>query len=182
MTDQALARMTALEFLELPEAITPNELINGEVIVSPAPQLTHQDAVLRFGLLLNDVGQGGKVYVAPVDVYLDDLNVVQPDLPWLAEGSACVPVEDRYLRGAPDLVIEVFSPGSVRRDRRDKFQLYQRFGVREYWMADPAERYIEVYRRENDRFVRQGVYGPEDSFVSSVLGGMTIEVKAIFPA
>jgi Uma2 family endonuclease len=182
MSDQVLSRLTAAEFLELPESMTPTELIDGVMLVSPAPKLIHQECVLRVSVLLNGLGQSGKLYVAPVDVYFDEANVVQPDLLWLASDSRCVPVEGQYLRGVPELVAEVLSPGSVRRDRREKFELYEKYGVREYWLLDPAERYIEIYQHDGSHFLRQGVYGPQDKFVSPVLGDQTVEVSQIFPA
>jgi Uma2 family endonuclease len=89
-------------------------------------------------------------------------------------------VTEKRLEGPPDLIVEVLSPGTERRDKKDKFELYQRFGVREYWIMHPQEEYIEVWRLENGVLVRQGVYGPDESFVSAVLGGKTVELKGIF--
>lgn len=137
--------MTAAEFLDLPESMQKTELIDGEIIVNPMPELFHQELVGHASLLLNQLGKNGKAYVSPVDVYLDDTHVVQPDVLWLAENSDCVSVEGKFLRGAPDLVIEIFSPGSIRHDKITKFKLYEQFGVREYWMIYPSEQYIEVY-------------------------------------
>lgn len=181
MTDQVLTRMTATEYFERPETNRPEELIEGELVLSPPPIPDHQRSVAHLYTLVDGLKPDGEVFFAPIAVYLDDDNVPEPDVVWVAANSQCV-IGDKRLEGPPDLVIEVFSPGSVRRDRRDKFELFQRFGVREYWMVDPTERYIEVYRREHDRFVRQGVYGPEDTFTSTVLSGKTVDVKAVFPA
>lgn len=172
------ARMTASEFLALPESSLPVELINGEVFMSPAPELNHQDIVLRLALLIKQRLQGGKVYVAPVDVHLDDANVVQPDVLWIAPESACIAVEGKRLQGAPDFVVEVFSPGSLRRDKRDKFRLYKKYGVREYWMVDPAEQLIEVWQIMEERFTLLDVCAPGDQFTSLFFG--LIEAQAIF--
>jgi Uma2 family endonuclease len=90
-------RMTASEFLALPESNLPAELLNSEIIMSPAPELSHQDIVGRLYMLIKTLAPGGKVYFAPVDVYLDESNVVQPDVLWIADGSACVPVEGKGL-------------------------------------------------------------------------------------
>lgn len=180
MAAQVETRMTAAEFFELPESKLPVELIDGEVFMGPAPELGHQDTVGQTYMSLRSLVTEGKVYFAPVDVYLDEVNIVQPDVLWLSPQSTCVPVEGKYLRGAPDLVVEVFSPGSISRDKKKKFKLYEKHGVREYWMMDPQEQYIEVQRLENGRFVLQGVYEPGDTFESAVLGGKTVEVKALF--
>lgn len=180
MTDYIKTRMTATEFLELPETNLPTELINGEVFRMPAPQLSHQDVVLMLAIFLKQKLATGKVYVAPVDVYLDDENVIQPDVLWISpDNQQCVSVEGKYLRGAPDLVVEVFSPGTARRDKRDKFRLYQKYGVREYWMVDPIEQFIEVLQLLKGKFALLDVYGPGEVFTSPLIG--EVDVNAIFP-
>jgi Uma2 family endonuclease len=180
MVDQVKTRMTAAEFLEQPETLQQTELINGEVIVSPAPELQHQECVLQTALVLRKLVDDGKVYIAPVDVYLSDSHVVQPDVLWAATEGQCISVGGKYLRGAPDLIVEVFSPGSIRHDKKTKFALYEDHGVREYWMIDPHEQYIEVYRLADSRFVQQGIFEPGETFISAVLGDKTVDVSAIF--
>jgi Uma2 family endonuclease len=176
---QTHTRMTAAEFLDLPESMQKTELIDGEIIMTPAPELFHQELVGQTYILLRQLGKNGKAYLSPTDVYLDDTHVVQPDVLWVAENGACVSVEGKYLRGAPDLVVEVFSPGSIRYDKITKFKLYEQFGVREYWMIHPSEQYIEVYVLDVNRFVQQGVYQPGDIFTSSVLT-QSVDVNTIF--
>jgi Uma2 family endonuclease len=174
-------RMSTAEYFALPETMQPMELINGEIIMSPAPVPRHQGIILNTALTLRDLSRtiGGKVYVAPIDVYLDEGQVPQPDVVYLAPGSRCE-VTDKRLVGPPDLVVEVFSPGTVRRDKLDKFELYERYGVREYWMLDPQEVYVEVYHRDGESLVQQGVYGPGQTFTSAVLAGATIAVDDLF--
>ena len=77
-------------------------------------------------------------------------------------------------------MVEIFSPGSVVNDRGDKFDIYQRYGVREYWMIDPTEEYIEVYTRVNELFARHGIYASGKQFTSPVLSGSTIDTVNIF--
>lgn len=172
MVQQIRPRMTAAEFWALPETDQRFELIDGEVIEMATPVPGHQDVVLNAALVLRDLNRtlGGRVYVAPLEVYLDKENIPQPDVMWLAPGSRCV-VGEKRLEGPPDLIVEVFSPGTTRHDKIKKFNLYQRHGVREYWMIDPHEQYVEVYRLEGEHFVLPGTYGPEGSFESAVLGG-----------
>src|SRR5438093_12172264 len=110
-------RMTAREFLNLPESLLPTELINGDVIMSPAPELRHQETIGRLYLLLRSIAPDGKLYFALVDVYLDEDNVLQPDLPSIAPGGTCVIVGGKRLHGAPDLVGEFLSAGTARQDR-----------------------------------------------------------------
>lgn len=174
-------RMSTADYFALPETTQPMELINGELIVSPAPVPRHQRIILNTAFTLRDITKttGGKVYVSPIDVYLDEGQVPQPDVVYLAPDSQCE-VTDKRLVGPPDLVVEVFSPGSVRHDKIDKFGIYERYGVREYWMLDPQEQYIEVYRRDGDTLIHQGVYGPGQTFTSAVLAGATIAVDDLF--
>ncbi|MBI5666896.1 MAG: Uma2 family endonuclease [Chloroflexi bacterium] len=170
-------RMTTEEYFALPETTQPMELINGELIVSPAPVPRHQGITGNTYYVVRNLTKtiGGTVYMAPIDVYLDEGQVPQPDVVYLAPDSRCQ-VTDKRLVGPPDLVVEVFSPGSVRKDKLDKFELYERYGVREYWMIDPLEQYIEVYRRDGETLLWQGVYGPGQTFTSTVLAGATIVV------
>lgn len=176
------AGTTAAEFLAMPETNQPVQLLGGEVIMTPAPTIRHQLLAARAFEAIRRVAEGGTTLFSPVDVRLDEANVVQPDVMWVAPESACQPVEDRYWQGAPDLVVEVLSPATARADRGVKFALYEQHGAREYWLVDPAAEYIEVWRRAGDRLERQGVYGPGESFVSAVLGEKTIEGDAIFSA
>jgi Uma2 family endonuclease len=175
-------RLTAAEFLTLPESNLPTELLEGEIIMALAPTVNHQRLVARFYDLVKKLAAGGEVLFSPIDVWLDDENVVQPDVMWVAPGSSCVVVENRYWQGAPDLVVEVFSAGTARTDKGKKFKLYEKYGTREYWMADPGEQYLEVWRREEERFQLVGVFGPEETFISALLGGQTISVGEVFKA
>src|SRR5262245_42353997 len=114
-------KMTASEFLQLPVSNLHHELINGEEVGPQSQTGSHQHALLRTAMLTSEIVPNGEVLISPVDVYLDESNVVQPDILWVAEGSKSAWFEDKYLQGAPDLVVEIFSPGSLRRDRKDKF-------------------------------------------------------------
>lgn len=180
MADAAQTRIHAGEFLALPETNLPTELLHGEVIMSPAPELKHQEVVFSLAKLIEELGEGGKVRLSPVDVYLDDENVVQPDVLWTEPDSACRVVDGKYLSGAPELVAEVLSPGTARNDRGEKFALYEKYGVHEYWLADPLGEYFEVFLNGSSGFTRQGLYGPEDSFVSPILGNKVVDLKKVF--
>lgn len=176
-------RLTAAEFWQLPEGDERFELINGELIEMPTPIPDHQEVVFKSALAVNQLIPvvGGKVFIAPLEVYLDEENIPQPDVMWLAPDSRCV-VGAKHLQGAPDLIVEVFSPSTKQRDKDDKFKLYQRHGVREYWMIDPAERTIEVWTWIEGRFSLNGLYTLNQTFTSAVLGGQSIEVKSLFGA
>ena len=170
--------MTASEFLVLPESNTPHELINGEDIMSPSPVANHQIISMQLTLLLNSLIPDGRLFAAPMDVYFDESNIPQPDLFWISAHSTTAQITQPYIKGAPDLIVEIFSPGTARRDKKEKFQLYEHYGVREYWMVDPIGQFIEMWRQENNHFVLIGVYGPADECVSPLLGKFTL--SAIF--
>jgi Uma2 family endonuclease len=174
-----LKKMTATEFLTLPVSNLPHELLNGEATMSPAPSLAHQRLLLRLAKLVERLIPNGEIFIAPVDVVLDELDVLQPDLVWVAEASLAKSVDNKYLKGAPDLVVEIFSPGTVRRDKKDKFHLYEKFGVREYCMIDPDEKWLEIWQLKEARFVLVDIFGPNDPCISPLLG--KLDMQAVFP-
>ncbi len=169
MVITANTQMTAEEFFALPETVLPTELIEGQLIVSPAPSTQHQRVHRRLLRVLEAVINSGEIFYAPTDVRLSPQTTTQPDLLWIAPESRAQ-VTDSKIEGAPDLVIEIFSPGSVTRDKIDKHKLYEQYGVREYWMVDPVEGYLEVHVRVEDRFALQGTYANNASFDSPVIG------------
>lgn len=182
MVDATPTKVSATEFFDLPETMTPMQLIDGDIHMAPAPSLYHQDSVFRVAKLIEQISPEGKVYIAPVDVYLDDSNVVQPDVVYLTpESQATRADEGKRLRGAPELVVEVFSPGSVRQDRLDKFRLYEQHGVREYWMVDPMAATLEIWTRQGEVFARQDVYAPHER-PSSPLLGAEFDISHLFEA
>lgn len=183
MAEMTQTRMTMREFMELPETNQIVELIHGEVIVNPPPTDPHQSNSMLMIAFLLKLLPANELRHAPTGVYLDDENWVEPDIFWVSsENTRCTLGEDGYWHGAPDLVIEIFSPSTVRRDKKDKFELYQKYGVREYWMVDPIGQYVEAWRREGDRFAFIGVFGPDETFTSPVLNGQTVDVSAFFTA
>ena len=173
-------KMTAQEFLQLPESQTFTELINGEIIVSPAPKDSHQSTVFETAKYVERLAPHGKVRLAPIDVYLDESNVIQPDVMWNSSESQCILIEDDYWRGAPDLIVEVLSRSTALRDKRAKFHLYEEHGVKEYWIVDALARYVEVWRQQEGEFVHNGIYGEGETFVSAVLDEKVVEVLSLF--
>jgi len=144
---QAVRRWTFSQMAaSLPESNSPTELWDGEIIMSPVPTPSHQDIVLNFASLLRDFVTAkklGKVFVRPIDVVLSPRRAVQPDIIYIAKPRLQI-IQD-VIRGAPDLVAEVVSEGSWKRDRVDKKGLYEQFSVPEYWIIDPEAHTIEVF-------------------------------------
>ena len=118
--------------------------------MSPAPVRKHQDLVGNFYIKLKNHPKN-RCYtgLAPLDVVFDPFNIVQPDLLVVCDRNK---VGVKNIQGAPDLIIEVLSPGTSLKDRREKKQLYERFGVREYLLVDPATEYVEHYRLKGKRY------------------------------
>lgn len=124
-----------------------NEIIGGHIFMVPAPTPEHQDISRNIEkLILNFVEKNslGKVYYAPIDVILDDTNIVQPDLLFISKEKIQIINKSKGIEGAPDLVLEIISKYSKYRDRYEKKELYQKFKVKEYWIVDPYSKSIEV--------------------------------------
>jgi Uma2 family endonuclease len=129
------------------------ELLFGRLYVMPGPSLPHQAVVQTMWLHLDRIAEasGGRAYVAPLDVALADHSVVQPDVIYVSPERFAV--LRRRIEGAPDLLVEVLSPGTARRDRGEKLILYADSGIREYWIVDHQVRQIEFLVNEAGRFV-----------------------------
>ncbi len=178
MTD-VVRPMTAEEYFDLPESNQIEELVDGEYIVT-SPEASHQKRVLKAAVFLTLSAPHGETMIAPSSIRFD-ADVLEPDVFWIRPDGDCKLIDNRYWRGAPDLVIEVLSPSTAKRDRGVKFEVYERHGVREYWLIDAEAQFIEVYQLEAETFKRLGVYGVEDRFRSAVLG-VEVTVKDIFAA
>lgn len=183
MVQPTRTRINASEYYQLLEYNQHDliQLINGEVIIGMPPIPKHQAIVREFLVMLTLLARkiGGEAYDSPIEVYLDENNVYQPDVLYLASDSNCT-VDEKRLTGAPNLVVEVLSPGTAKFDRHEKYQAYEKHGVNEYWIVDPLYEVVEVWNiGADDIYVRQGAFAGEDTFASIVLGE-SISVKAIF--
>ena len=140
-------QITVRQYLRIPETIRPMELVYGVVREPPAPRYDHQSIVTHLaGLLDRHVRKHrlGRVCASPVDVVLDreQALVLQPDIIFVATERLRI-IRDRVW-GSPDLVVEVLSPGTARRDRTLKLPLYRQYGVQECWLVDPLARRVEI--------------------------------------
>jgi Uma2 family endonuclease len=180
MADMAKTKITAQEFSELPEqpGFPIVELIDGEIILSASPVPRHQIISFRIGSLIDNLRSDGQVIAAPMDVYLDEFNTVEPDLMWISTDREAIIGEVRIM-GAPDLLVEIFSPSTMKRDKIQKFNLYEKFGVREYWMVDLETEQVEVWVNSTDGFSRLGLYGKTGTFMSPVLG-QSVDLTPVF--
>jgi Uma2 family endonuclease len=179
MIAPAKTRMTAAEFFDLPETTSPEQLIEGELIVTATPVPLHQRVSRKTLSVLDELIPNGELFYAPISLYIDQDNVPEPDILWIAENSRCT-VGRRYLEGPPDLIVEIFSPSTEKLDRTKKFRLYERFGVTEYWMINPEAEFIEVYTLQDGKYQQLGIFAPGETFASPVLNGAAVNVTALF--
>jgi Uma2 family endonuclease len=130
------------DLLQFPEDGKRYEILEGELVVTPAPNLGHQGASIALSTILYlHVEQHGlgTVLAAPCDVLLSEISVVEPDLLFVSRERREI-MERAFVRGAPDLVVEILSPSTARRDREAKMKLYGQYGVPNYWLIDPEAR------------------------------------------
>lgn len=185
-TAVALQKMTVTEFrqMEFPDNdLHLYELINGELVRKTAPSPRHQRISRRIEVILDkfiNEHKLGEIFDAPIDLFLDDENGLQPDLLFMPTASAHLVTNDGIM-GPPALVIEIISPSSGYRDRVEKRAIYQRHGIQEYWLVDPQEELIEIMALENGRYqLASGASPSEGQLVSGVLPGLVLTVGEIF--
>ncbi|WP_456442543.1 Uma2 family endonuclease [Caldithrix abyssi] len=146
--------LTYQDYLNLPPDDFRHQLIEGELIMTPAPTVIHQivkSNIEKFLRKFVEEKELGLVLDAPCDVYFDEQNVLQPDIFFISRKCSHIITED-LIKGAPDLIIEVLSPNSAYYDLIEKKALYERYKVQEYWLADPKLKWIEIYILKDQKF------------------------------
>ncbi len=146
--------LTYDDYRLLPEDGRRRELLDGDLLVSPAPSTRHQTVSrrLQFALmqLLETTGLA-QIFDAPIDLVLEPTSVVQPDLVIVSAARASI-VTARALEGVPDVVVEILSPGGADRDEQLKRRLYERHGIPEYWIVEPELGYVTIWRLESGSY------------------------------
>ncbi len=166
---------------EMPESNQPTELWDGELIMSPAPSFFHQKIVFRFQKALNDwvvAHRLGEVVGAPIDMVLSPHRVVQPDVAFIANER--LNIIERGIMGPADLVLEVISLGGRNRDRIEKRDLYEQYGVKEYWIVDPESETVDVLELVNGRFELAMHRKAGESASSPLLPGFEVAIGYLF--
>ena len=177
-------KMTYAEYALLPNDGKRYEVIDGEMYVSPSPFDRHQVAVGNVGVELREhvTPRGlGRVRIAPLDALLGPHTIVQPDVLFVSAARLELLTPQNF-KGAPDLVVEVLSHSTAETDRGVKCEAYARAGVREYWLADPDTRTLEVLvLDETGKFVRFAYAFSEDQeAISSILPDFTLTPREAF--
>lgn len=159
------------------------ELLDGEIIVSAAPTWKHQIVSQMLNRLVDGWvvrNETGIALTAPVDIVLNEVNALQPDLIYVGPDNPGRVLNGRF-HGAPDLAVEIISPTSRSRDATVKAMRYARAGIREFWLVDPELRTITVFVLSGDLYVEREAE-PDGSFVSTVLTGLRVEPTSVFAA
>lgn len=165
--------------MKLPEGVRA-ELIEGELFMSPSPKERHQKLVGNVYVALRsfvDAKGLGQIRVAPLDVHLPSGDIVQPDVIFVAQANLSIVRE--WIRGVPDLLVEVLSPEGRERDRIVKRDLYARNGVREYWLVDGEAPSVEVLTLKSGVYAPHGYFEMEDAVTSSLLPGLSVPVRQV---
>jgi Uma2 family endonuclease len=184
MKPAASVKFTYDDFLTFPEDGQRHEIIDGEHYVTPSPNTKHQRVSGTLHVSLANYlapHPRGEVFAAPFDVIFSELDVVEPDLIYISRERSSI-LTDAHVRGAPDLVVEILSPGTRKTDEVTKRKRYERFGVLEYWVVDPELETIKVYRRKDDRFVwvAELSVAAGDSLTTPLLPGFSVMLAEIF--
>jgi len=178
-------RLTYDDFVRFPDDGMRHELIDGEHYVTPSPNTKHQRVLGHLHRLMGnhlDAHPIGQVFMAPFDVVFTTFDIVEPDLLYMSSERAAEVLTEKHVRGAPELVVEIGSPGTRKRDETIKRRLYERAGVSEYWFVDPEIDVVRVYRREGDQFARAVELSREagDVLTTALLPGLEMPLARIF--
>jgi Uma2 family endonuclease len=174
---------TYQEYLQLPDD-QRYEVLEGELVVSPSPNADHQRILFALAGLFFVFRREqaiGEFFVAPLDVILSEHNVVQPDLLFISQDRLSI-VQQQGVHGAPDLVIEILSPSDPERDLETKRRTYGQYGVREYWIVDPASRSVEILTQQGSGLDTWQRFQGDTSLRSPLLTGLVLNLAEIFPS
>jgi len=174
-------KFTHADLLAIPCDGKRREIVDGEMVVSPTPKFWHQLVSVRIAAaLLRYLAEHpiGLLLLAPLDVIFGEVDVLQPDLILVLNEHRSI-LQD-WVRGAPDLVIEILSPTIAANDRGPKLKAYARFGVPECWIADPDAKTIGVYRLSRQKYQLAQVFGEYEAPTSALLPGFKLSVAEVF--
>jgi len=169
------------DLLQTPDDGNRYEIIDGVLLVAPAPNLDHQDISLALTRIVDAYVRRhrlGRMYYAPVDVRLSPHDIVEPDLLFIRRDRLDIIDSRKYVMGPPDLPVEIISPTSRKIDQERKFALYARSGVPEYWLLDGVNRSLRMFRLDGDRYL--AVEPTEGRLESTVIPGLVLDPAALF--
>jgi Uma2 family endonuclease len=175
--------LTVHDYRGMPEGPPYYQLIEGELEMSPSPNREHQlihSNISRILYRYLEKSPLGRILSAPFDIYLDDLNVYQPDLMFILNSRKKKIIAEKGVEGAPDIIIEILSPRTARFDREVKRRVYARSGVREVWIVDPETEEIDLYDFTISAEAPVGTFSKRQRFKSHVLPKLAVAVSEVF--
>lgn len=171
-----------MEFSEEEEKVHTFELIDGKIAAKNHPTAAHQRVLIKLAVRFEtfvETNKLGQVFIAPFGVVPEPNTDVQPDLFVILAANLPNLQQDGFF-GAPDLVVEIISPSSIKLDRNTKFKLYERTGVAEYWIVDPKHQSIEVYGRQGSGYDLISFAVEKGMIESGVLAGLSVDITTVF--
>jgi len=169
------------EYSRLPEG-APYQLIGGELVLTPAPTTYHQIISMKLGTKMASYVMEkdlGLVLFAPVDVYFENTETYQPDIIFIVKERLTI-IEKDKINGAPDMVVEILSPGTGYYDLKKKFKTYENHGVKEYWIVDPEDCSVEIHALREGNFVLRHKAENKGMVCSEVVDGFKIALESFF--
>jgi Uma2 family endonuclease len=176
-------RLTYDDFLLFPDDGKRHEIIDGVHFVTPSPTVRHQVLVGRLYYAIESFlranGELGRVFFARLDVVFTKWDVVEPDLLFVGADQSGI-LTEKNVQGAPAMVIEVLSPGTRKTDEQLKRRLFEREGVREYWLVDPEFNLVKVFRRKGDGLFPSEAELVRDVLTTPLMSGLAISLDELF--
>ncbi|MFI5305171.1 MAG: Uma2 family endonuclease [Nitrospiria bacterium] len=175
-------KFTYQDYLQITDDLNRHEIIDGEHYVTPSPMKRHQAVSINLATLIHQWVRDknmGSVFSAPFDVVLSNSDVVVPDLLFISKDRLSI-VNEKNVKGAPDLVVEILSPSTSERDLGIKKTLYEKYGVKEYWVIDPDKQTIVVFTLTGTRFSSPKKLSSKDTLSSILFSGLQIPVSSLF--
>lgn len=172
------------DYLKLPEAPGCRfEILEGILVKEPSPSLHHQRISRELGRQLmaffDQYDPAGEFFFAPLDVTLSDSNVLQPDMIFVSSARKGIMHKER-IDGPCDLVVEIMSPASRRKDRLQKLEIYRKAGIPHYWLVDPEENTLEAFLLSNGDYALVATGGPGNNFTNSQFPGLVLDLERVF--
>jgi Uma2 family endonuclease len=174
--------ITRYDYQEMREGPPYYQVIEGDLVMSPSPNTFHQELAGNIYSSIRrylDQHSLGTVFVAPLDIFLGDVDVYQPDVMFVSNERRSI-ITDHGLEGAPNLVVEILSPAAARVDKGAKRKVYARSGVQELWLLDPEAKTVAVYRLDQDAESPAETHGANAVFESHLFPGLKLEAAYIF--
>ena len=178
----AQSRVGYTDLVSMPDDGRRYEIHGGELVVVPSPLPRHQMAVQSIFLLLHGHARdtGGTALIAPLDIVLDEFDVVQPDIVFFRAERRHLVQPDAVTRHPPDIAVEVLSPSTAAVDRGRKMRMFAIYGMPEYWIVDPVRKQIEVHALENGAYRQAQAAAVDDVVRSVLLPNLTFAAASVF--